>query len=70
MTRLFQWLPHEGKRHAVVIDLVPGDEGHTLCDEEVVMPRQVGEREWCWPTCVDCDTTWRVREGIPVRCPR
>jgi hypothetical protein len=68
VTRPFRWLPHGGARHAVPIDLLPGDAGRTLCDADVVVPRQgCGKREWCWPTCPGCDSAWRVREGIPAR---
>jgi hypothetical protein len=68
MTRAFRWFPHDGRRHAVPEDLLPGDDGKTLCDAEVSVPRQRATKiEWCWPTCPGCDAAWRRHEGIALR---
>jgi hypothetical protein len=63
VSRPFRWFPAEGGRHAVPVDLVPHDVGFTLCGKEVTVPRQrASKAEWCWPTCGECDATWRARE--------
>jgi zinc finger protein len=50
--------------HAVPVDLVPHDVGFTLCGKEVVVPRErASKTAWCWPTCVECDASWREREA-------
>lgn len=64
--RDFRWHPHRGKRHAIARTLVPDDEAETLCGDALVIPRTLPtKQQWCWPTCRDCDLTWRQREGIP-----
>ncbi|MFT7841812.1 zinc finger protein [Saccharothrix sp. BKS2] len=63
--RPFRWLPHDGGRHAVDVDLVAHDRATTLCGEELVIPAAPAtKREWCWPTCAECDAAWRAVEGI------
>ncbi len=63
--RPFRWLPHDGKRHAIPENLVVGDTGETLCGKELAVPHdRPTKTAWCWPTCADCDTSWRQREGI------
>ncbi|MFC6091573.1 zinc finger protein [Saccharothrix lopnurensis] len=65
--RPFRWQPHDGRRHAVTHDAVPLQATTTLCGEELTIPATpLGNREWCWPTCTDCDTAWRHHEGIPL----
>jgi hypothetical protein len=65
VSREFRWLPHEGKRHAVEARAVARDTTATLCGEGLVIPaRRPTKVEWCWPTCADCDATWRAEEGI------
>lgn len=66
-TRPFRWLPHNGKRHAVDVNLVAYDQAATLCAEELIIPAtRPTKDEWCWPTCPTCDAAWRAAEGIPV----
>ncbi|MEU4804724.1 zinc finger protein [Actinosynnema sp. NPDC023587] len=64
MTRAFRWLPHDGRRHAIRRELVPGDETTTLCGLPLTVPPAQPYTCWCWPTCPDCDTAWRAHEGI------
>jgi hypothetical protein len=54
--RTFQWLPANGKRHAVPGGRVtPGDEITTLVGEQVTVPKQRSDSDaWTWPTCVKC----------------
>jgi hypothetical protein len=54
--RTFQWLPADGKRHAVPGGKVTrGAEIETLVGEAVTVPTQrLGETEWQWPTCKAC----------------
>lgn len=65
--RPFRWLPHHGKRHAVREDAAAHEDTTTICGEALTIPAtRPTEVEWCWPTCADCDTTWRRHEGIPL----
>lgn len=71
MGELFRWLPYEGHRHAVSNELVAGSEGETLCGLFVVVPHSLRKfPEGCWPECPSCDSSWRIRKGIPLRCER
>lgn len=65
----FRWLPYEGRRHAVPVELVAGDEGETLCGHPVLAPHDPTRRfpDGCWPECTSCDDTWRTRVGIRLR---
>jgi hypothetical protein len=69
--RPFRWQPHDGKRHAVHHDTFPTQHTTTLCGEELTIPTtRATKQQWCWPTCTDCDTdcdtAWRLAEGIPL----
>ena len=64
-SRSFRWFPFNGRRHAVSNGLVVGDGGTTLCGELVTVPHDAPSKtEWCWPTCAECDRSWRLHEGI------
>jgi len=64
--RPFRWFPHDGRRHAVPDSLVVSDNGETLCGNAVTIPHDSPSKpQWCWPTCLDCDSAWRRHEGIP-----
>ena len=54
--RTYQWLPANGKRHAVPGGKVePGEEITTLADEQVTVPNQRPDSDaWMWPTCLEC----------------
>ncbi|GAA3854006.1 hypothetical protein GCM10022243_19470 [Saccharothrix violaceirubra] len=72
MARRFRWLPHDGGRHAVPVELVAGADGATLCGLAVTVPSTSPPRHphGCWPTCPACDTAWRRAEGIPLPSER
>jgi hypothetical protein len=59
MTGRFRWLPAQSERHAVP-DTFPfwGDKT-TLCELAVVVDHEPTKLEWCWPTCVTCESAWR-----------
>ncbi|MCS7479261.1 zinc finger protein [Umezawaea endophytica] len=67
--RPFKWLPHDGSRHAIAVTLYPGDQGLTLCGEELDIPKAPPPMwpQGCWPECQRCDDLWRKAEGIRRR---
>ncbi|MFD7658457.1 zinc finger protein [Actinosynnema sp. NPDC059797] len=65
--RPFRWQPHDHRRHAVAEDAPACQTTTTLCGQQLTIPAtHLGKEEWCWPTCPDCDTAWRLHEGIPL----
>ena len=58
-------MPHEGRRHAVPDEPTRGQLVETLCGDPFV-PQEFNlwRDKICWPTCWDCDGTWRESEGI------
>ena len=65
----FRWMPHDGKRHAISTEALPGAETETLCGVELVRPMASPPKypDWLWPECQLCNDRWRQAEGIPLR---
>ncbi|XVV07421.1 zinc finger protein [Actinosynnema sp. CA-248983] len=66
----YRWLPLMGKRHAIPMELKPGDSGETLCGTTVSpVPEFTPPSQWpaWWRECEGCDEQWRQAEGIPLR---
>ncbi|WP_089952125.1 zinc finger protein [Lentzea xinjiangensis] len=65
MVRSYKWQPHDEGRHAIPQELGVNDVGHTLCGIELTAgPDRWPNEARYWPTCNECDLTWRESEGI------
>jgi zinc-finger len=65
MARSYKWQPHGGGRHAIPHELAVNDAGHTLCGIKVTAGSDTWPEEArYWPTCNECDLTWREHEGL------
>ncbi|MFC6093957.1 zinc finger protein [Saccharothrix lopnurensis] len=54
----FRWLPYDGRRHAVPVDLQPGGGGETLCGTEFSPVLEFAPASlWpaSWHECQGCD---------------
>ena len=68
MTGTFRWWPVDGARHAVPGELLPGDEGTTLCGQPVTISVDGATKtQWLWPTCTPCYEAAKSRQPTMMR---
>jgi len=69
MVRFFRWFPYEGHRHAIPVQVAPGEQGETLCGIQMARPDRPPPKypDGLWPECPACDDHWRQAEGIAPR---
>jgi zinc-finger len=72
MAGSFRWFPYEGHRHAIPVQVAPGEQSETLCGIKVTRPHQPPPKypDRLWPECPACDRHWRQAEGIAPRVNR